>query len=75
MVAILKIYIELLLLNQKANLLETCGNQVSDTGPSWPSCFICFPRFEPTRGFFHTHLLSKCIDSRYLVDLVNFSGF
>ena len=34
MAAILEIYFALLL-NQKANL---SGNQVSDTGPSWPTC-------------------------------------
>ena len=37
MAAILEIYFALLLLNRKANL---SGNQVNDTGPSWPSCFI-----------------------------------
>ena len=36
--AILNIYIEFLLLNWKASWLKTwSGNQVSDTGPSWPS--------------------------------------
>ena len=35
MAAILEIYYALLLLNQKTIL---SGNQVSDTGPSWPSC-------------------------------------
>ena len=42
MAAILDIYFALVLLNGKANL---SGNQVSDTGPSWPSCYynvLCF---------------------------------
>ena len=37
MAAIFEIYFALLLLNQKTNL--SC-NQVSDTWPSWPSCFV-----------------------------------
>ena len=37
MAAIVEIYFALLLLNRKANLSD---NQVSDTGPYWPSCLI-----------------------------------
>ena len=38
MAAILKINIELFLVNWKANWFKLSGNQMSDTGPSWPSC-------------------------------------
>ena len=37
--AILKIFLELLFLNQQANWLKTCGTQASDTRQFWPSCF------------------------------------
>ena len=47
--AILEIYYALLLLNRKANL---SGNQVSDTGPSLPSCFF---------GFFFCFCLFVCL--------------
>ena len=45
MAAILEIYFALLLLNRKANL---SGNQVRDTGPSWPSCLYINLRFKQT---------------------------
>ena len=57
MAAILEIYFALLLLNWKANL---SGNQVSDTGPSWPSCFFyffTFIHFPLSPLFFFFHLL------------------
>ena len=42
MAAISEIYFALLLLNRNVNL---SGNQVSDTGPSWPSCLLEKDRF------------------------------
>ena len=38
--AILKINFEVLLLKQKATTQNLPGTRVSDTGPSWPSCFL-----------------------------------
>ena len=50
MAAILEICFALFLLNRKANL---SGNQVSDTGPVWPSCIVNEKQNEITSYVMH----------------------
>ena len=53
--AFLKFYFELLLINQKPVDLKLCDTHVSNTGPSWPSCFYSQdPEYKKIIGEFQT---------------------
>ena len=66
MAAILVIYIELLLLNQRPVESKLSGNQVSDRGPSWPFWFFML---------FSTHFCQASLLSEYTTCVCNTSSF